>query len=174
MIRATTPPVWGDPMHARPPAPPQGAARRRVVAGALLALVGAGVWLLTVVAQQRVAGAPILLNPCNGELITLRDSSHLLPHVARGQAGSHEASVNAVGLSGVGTRGTYYLPMGTGKVVLTLARGSIDLAVGGDLELVSRAAQNHDFRLHGIGHLRLSAVRGFGGSGLAVRSRCGP
>ena len=164
-------------MPAAPPAPPQGSApgrRRRIIAAALVALLGGGLWQLVGVAQQVASAPTILLNPCNGEVITLRDTSHLLPHVASGQSGSREASVNAVGLSGVGSRGTYYLPMGTGKVVLTLNRDGIDLVAGGDLDLVARAGQSPDFRLHGISHLKLSAAQGFGGSGLTLRSRCGP
>lgn len=147
--------------------------RRRALVAVLLALLGAGL-LARTIAAQRPGGAAFLVNPCNGELITLRETSHLLPHVTSAQSGSREASVNAVGLSGVGSNGTYYLPMGTGKVVLTLGHGGIDLAAGGDLELVARAAQSPDFRLHGIGHIKLSAADGFGGSGLTLRSRCGP
>lgn len=173
MTGAMAPLRRGDTMHA-PPQRAEPSPHRRVVVAALITLVGGGMWLLAMVHHRQSQAAAILLNPCNGEVIALRDSSHLLPHVARAQAGSREVSVNAVGLSGVGSQGTYYLPMGTGKVVLTLARGSIDLAVGGDLELVSRAVQNRDFRLHGIGHLKLSAAQGLAGSGLTVRSRCGP
>src|SRR5262245_17887932 len=148
--------------------------RRRLVAAALVALLGVGLWLRVDAAQQAAVAPTILLNPCNGEVIAMRDSSHLLPFVASGQPGSREASVNASGLSGVGSQGHYYLPMGTGKVVLTLGSRGIDLAVGGDLELVARAGQSPDFRLHGIGHLKLSAADGFRGSGLTLRSRCGP
>jgi hypothetical protein len=121
---------------------------------------------------QSLGGPPLLVNPCTGETIALRESAHLLPHLSQEQAGSREASVNAVGVSGVGSRGTYYLPMGTGKLVLTLANGTFDFAMGSDLELIGRGNQGHDFLFHSLAHLKLSTSGGVRGSGLTMRARC--
>jgi hypothetical protein len=122
--------------------------------------------------QQRGSSA-LLVNPCTGEAITLRESTRLLPYISPDQAGSRALSVNAVGLSGIGSRGTYYLPMGTGKVVLTVANGTLDFATGGDLALVGRGTPNQDFLFHSIAHLKLSTASGLEGSGVTVEARCG-
>jgi hypothetical protein len=119
-----------------------------------------------------LGGTPLLLNPCTGETIALRESAYLLPHLSQEQAGSREASVNAVGVSGVGSRGTYYLPMGTGKLVLTLAHGTFDFAMGSDIELIGRGNQGHDFLFHSLAHFKVSTSDGLRGSGLAMRARC--
>ena len=157
-------------------------ARARRRAGCL-ALVGLGVLaLLALTAGGRLVSGgaggaqpgatPMLLNPCNGETIALQDSAHLLPHLAPDQLGSGELSVNAVGMSGRGSRGTFYLPMGTGKVVLTIANGTFDLATGGDLELIGRGNQGQDFLFHGIAHLRAGLTSGLRGSGVTLQARC--
>jgi len=127
------------------------------------------------IAGKRVdarGGTTPLVDPCTGETIALRESAYLLPHLSREQAGSREASINAVGVSGVGSRGTYYLPMGTGKLVLTLANGTLDFAMGSDLELIGRGNQGHDFLFHSLAHFKVSAAGGLRGSGLAMRARC--
>jgi hypothetical protein len=144
-----------------------------LVAIALLALVIARLLPAAIVGGQPHGSSAVLVNPCTGETIALRESAHLLPHVAPGQAGSREASVNAVGQSGVGSRGTYFLPMGTGKVVLTFASGTLDFAAGTDLELIGRGTPGQDFRFHSIGHLKVSATGGLSGTGLTVQARCG-
>ena len=157
-------------------------ARSRRRAGCL-PLVGLGVLaLLVLIAGGRLmsrgaggaplGGPPVLLNPCNGETIALQDSAHLLPHLTPDQLGSRELSVNAVGMSGRGSQGTLYLPMGTGKVVLTIANGTVDLATGGDLELIGRGNQGQDFLFHGIAHLRAGLTSGLGGSGVTLQARC--
>ena len=155
------------------PRPPRGRRLRRGFA-ALVVLALAFVALLPVVfaAGQRLGISAYVVNPCTGETIALRERLHVLPHLTPEQNGSREVSVNAVGLSGLGSQGTYYLPMGTGKAVFTFANGSLDLAAGGDLELIRRGNQGRDFRFHGIGHLKLSFTDGLRGSGLTLRSRC--
>lgn len=143
-----------------------------LVAMALLALALSRRPAPGVPGAQAIGGPPLLLNPCTGETIALRESAHLLPHLSQEQAGSREASINAVGVSGVGSRGTYYLPMGTGKLVVTLANGTFDFAMGSDLELIGRGNQGHDFLFHSLAHFKLSATSGLRGSGLTMRARC--
>jgi hypothetical protein len=143
-----------------------------LLAVALLALACGRLLPVMAAGGQSAGSAATIVNPCTGEAIALRESAHLLPHIAPDQAGSREVSVNAVGLSGVGSRGTYYLPMGTSKIVLTLGNGAIDLAAGSDLELVGRGNQGHDFLFHSLAHLKLSTTGGLRGSGVTVQARC--
>jgi len=139
---------------------------------ALLALAAGGRLLSGGAGGAQLGGPPVLLNPCNGETIALQDSAYLLPHLTPDQLGSRELSVNAVGMSGRGSQGTFYLPMGTGKVVLTIANGTFDLATGGDLELIGRGNQGQDFLFHGIAHLQAGFTSGLGGSGVTLHARC--
>ncbi len=160
----------------RPPVRPRPLPGRRLRRGfvALLVLAFAFVVLLSAVftAGQRLSIPVYAMNPCTGETIALRERLHVLPHLTPEQDGSREVSLNAVGLSGLGSRGTYYLPMGTGKAVFTFANGSLDFAAGGDLELLGRGNQGKDYLFHGIAHLKLSTSGGLRGSGLTLQSRC--
>lgn len=150
---------------------------RRYLLGLLIAalLVVAAILLVPVVvaAGQHLGVAGVIINPCTGERIALRERPQFLPHVASNRGGSREASVNAVGLSGLGSRGTYYLPLGTGKAVITFANGAVELAAGGDLELIGRGNQSRDFLFRGMAHLRMSPADGLRGSGVLAQARCG-
>lgn len=147
--------------------PPTGRRWRR-------SLVAVGILVAAVVAVGQQFGAwGILVNPCTGEMIALSERPQLLPHRTPDQGGSREVSVNAVGVSGIGSRGTYYLPLGTGKAVLTFANGTLDFAAGGNLELIGRGNQSQDFLYHGIAHLKVSITGGLYGSGLTMQTRCG-
>ena len=162
-------------MHAPPsrsPASPRHPVARRWRWGlAVLLLLVCGCLVLTTIGQ-RFGSSTLVINPCTGEVIALRDDLQFLPHLTPEQSGAREASVNAVGLSGLGSRGTYYLPLGTSKAVVSFANGSLDLAAGGDLELIGRSSQGNDFLFHSIAHLKLSLRGGLRGSGLAVQARC--
>ena len=146
----------------------------RRVLGLLLLLMLAFVVLLSAVlaAAQRLGVSAYVVNPCTGETIALRERLHVLPHLTPEQNGSREVSLNAVGLSGLSSQGTYYLPLGTGKAAFTVANGTLDFAAGGDLELIGRGNQGRDFRFHGVAHFKLSTSGGLRGSGLTIQSRC--
>ena len=143
-----------------------------LVALALLLFVG-GRLFPAVATGQYPAPWGILVNPCTGERIALQERPSFLPHLTPGQGGSREASVNAVGLTGLGSRGTYYLPLGTGKAVLTLADGTLAFTAGGDLELIGRDSRGQDYYFHSLAQLKLSVADGLRGSGFTLRSRCG-
>lgn len=163
MLRTSA--TWRPPLHGR---------RRWLLAILLLCLLASVLLAMIRRGGQGGMSAAVLRNPCTGEAIALRESTYLLPNIAAEQPGSRAVSLSAVGLSGVGDRGTYYLPMGTGKLVLTLTRASIELVAGGDLELIGRGSQTRDYRLHGLARLRASASGGLGGSGMTLQSRCSP
>lgn len=164
------------PPSARPSARPRPSLgrrlRRAIVALLLLALAFVALLPVVLAVGQRLGVSAYAVNPCTGETIALRERLHVLPHLTPEQHGSREVSLNAVGLSGLGSRGTYYLPLGTGKAVFTFANGTLDFAVGGDLELIGRGNQSKDFLFHGIAHLKLSIGGGLRGSGLTMQSRC--
>jgi hypothetical protein len=143
-----------------------------LVAVALLALTLGHQLQALVPGGQPRGSAALLVNPCTGESITLREPTRLLPYLSPEQAGSRAVSVNAVGLSGVGSKGTDYLPLGTGKIVFTLTNGTLDFAVGSDLALVGRGNQGHDFNFHGLAHFKVGLTSGLSGSGLAMQARC--
>lgn len=143
-----------------------------LVAVALLALLVGHRLLALVPGGQPRGSSALLVNPCTGESIMLRDPTRLLPYLSPEQAGSRAVSLNVVGQSGVGSRGTDYLPLGTGKVVLTLANGTLDFAIGSDLSLVGRGNQGHDFLFHGLAHFKVGLSSGLDGSGLTMHARC--
>jgi hypothetical protein len=147
--------------------------RSGLIALALLVLMLSRLLPLGMIGGQQSVAPPMLLNPCTGEAITLRESNHLLPYVAPERDGSREVSVNAVGLSGLGSRGTYYLPLGTGKVVLTVANGTFDFVTGGDLALVGRGTPQQDFLFHSLLHLQVGVTSGLRGSGVTLQTQCG-
>lgn len=167
------------PFARLPTSPWRRTARRRalgLLAVALLALVvlAGGRLLPAVVAAGRRAGpAGTLVNPCNGETIALQERLSVLPYLAANQGGTREVSVNAVGLSGLGSRGTPYLPLGTSKAVLTFANGTLDFTAGGDFDLIGRGNQGQDYHFHSIARIKLSITRGLRGSGVTMQSRCG-
>ncbi len=159
-------------LPARPYPPLRRSLRRGFLYLLLFALACVILLPLLFAAGQRLGISAYVVNPCSGETIALRERLHVLPHLTSEQDGSREASLNAVGLSGLGSQGTYYLPMGTGKVVFIFANGTLDLAAGGDLELLGRGNQGKDFLFHGLAHLKLSTSSGLRGSGLTMQSRC--
>ena len=115
---------------------------------------------------------PVAVNPCTGEAISLREPVRFLPHLSPVEGGSRQASVNAVGVRGTGSRGTDYLPLGTSKLVLTVADGTLEVALGSDLELIGRGSGGQDFLFRGLARFKLSLADGLGGSGIALHARC--